>query len=156
MSSASNFSAAFPTSDRFSRSPILSGAVSCGPSGGLIRANGPRRLQGNGPRNDDEGGGRGNGTATITKPKSQTKTPSLYRVILMNDDYTPMDFVIHVIQKFFGKDMEEATQIMLQVHQKGAGLCGVFSHEIAETKTHQVNQYSKQNRHPLKCTMEQA
>lgn len=115
---------------------------------GLIRASGPR--------DDDEGGGRGTGTATITKPKTETKTPSLYRVILMNDDYTPMDFVIHVIQKFFGKDLEEATQIMLAVHLKGAGVCGVFSHEIAETKTHQVNQYSKQNRHPLKCTMEKA
>lgn len=145
MSSASNFSAANLNSFRI--------------SGGLIRANNPRKAQASGPRNEDGGGrgaGTGIGTATITKPKSQTKTPSLYRVILMNDDYTPMDFVIHVIQKFFGKDTEEATQIMLQVHYKGAGLCGVFSHEIAETKTHQVNQYSKQNRHPLKCTMEQA
>lgn len=107
---------------------------------------------------DDAGSDPGGdtGTATITKPKSQTKTPPLYRVILMNDDFTPMDFVIHVIQKFFGKDLEEATQIMLQVHYKGAGICGVFSHEIAETKTHQVNQYSRQNRHPLKCTMEKA
>lgn len=104
----------------------------------------------------NDSGDDGTGTATITKPKSQTKTPPLYRVILMNDDFTPMDFVIHVIQKFFGKDLEEATQIMLQVHIKGACVCGVFSHEIAETKTHQVNQYSRQNRHPLKCTMEQA
>jgi ATP-dependent Clp protease adaptor protein ClpS len=130
-----------------------SGSQNCG----LIRAGRPRGGYGGSEgENGDEGGGRGTGTATITKPKSETKTPSLYRVILMNDDYTPMDFVIHVIQKFFGKDLEEATQIMLAVHQKGAGVCGVFSHEIAETKTHQVNQYSKQNRHPLKCTMEKA
>lgn len=104
--------------------------------------------------NDHDDDESGVGTATISKPKSQTKTPSLYRVILMNDDYTPMDFVIHVLQKFFHKDVTEATQIMLQVHHKGAGICGVFTYEIAETKVYQVNQYSKQNRHPLKCTME--
>lgn len=96
------------------------------------------------------------GTAVITKPKSKTRTPPLFRVILVNDDYTPMDFVIHILQKFFSKNMTEATKIMMQVHQKGAGTCGVFSFEIAETKVYQVNQYSRQNRHPLKCTMEQA
>lgn len=104
---------------------------------------------------DDLDGDDGSvGTAIISKPKSETKTPSLYRVILMNDDFTPMDFVIHVLQKFFNKDNAEATRIMLQVHQKGAGVCGVFTYEIAETKVYQVNQYSRQNRHPLKCTME--
>lgn len=102
---------------------------------------------------DDAGGA---GTATITKPKTRTKTPSLYRVILMNDDFTPMDFVIHVLQKFFQKEYTEATRIMLQVHQQGAGVCGVFAFEIAEMKVHQVNQYSRENRHPLKCTMERA
>ena len=94
------------------------------------------------------------GTATITKPKSHTKTPKLYRVMLMNDDFTPMDFVILVLQKYFQKNIEEATQIMLQVHHQGAGLCGVYSYEIAETKVYQVNQFAKQNRHPLKCVME--
>lgn len=74
----------------------------------------------------------------------------------MNDDFTPMDFVIHVLQKFFGKASDEATRIMLEVHHKGAGVCGVFSHEIAETKVHIVNTYSKQNRFPLKATMEKA
>ncbi len=103
---------------------------------------------------DDVAGGPG--TIVVSKPKTRTKTPPLYRVILMNDDYTPMDFVIHVLQKFFNKDITEATQIMLQVHQKGAGVCGVFTFEIAETKVYQVNQYSRQNRHPLKCTMETA
>lgn len=96
------------------------------------------------------------GTAVITRPKTETKTPSFYRVLLMNDDFTPMDFVIHVLQKFFNKDHTEATQIMLQVHHKGSGQCGVFAYEIAETKVFQVNQYSKQNRYPLKCTMEKA
>ena len=104
------------------------------------------------PESDDSG------TSVITAPKTltatKTKTPPLYQVMLMNDDYTPMDFVIHVLQKFFSKDLTEATQIMLSVHQKGYGLCGVFTYEIAETKVYQVNQYSKQNRHPLKCVME--
>lgn len=103
---------------------------------------------------DDESGHTGLGTAVVTKPKNSTKTPSLYRVILLNDDFTPMDFVIHVLQKFFNKDYTEATTIMMQVHEKGAGVCGVFSYEIAETKVYHVNQYSKQNQHPLKCIME--
>lgn len=104
----------------------------------------------------DEGGDSSTGTTTISKPKSRTETPPLYRVILVNDDFTPMDFVIHVLQKFFGKDLTEATGIMLQVHQKGAGVCGTFSYEIAETKVYQVNQYARQNKHPLKCIMERA
>lgn len=103
-----------------------------------------------------EGPGGSSGTVVVSRPKSETKSPSMYRVLLVNDDYTPMDFVIHVLQKFFNKDTTEATKIMLQVHQQGAGVCGVFSFEIAETKVYQVNQYSRQNRHPLKCTMEKA
>lgn len=98
----------------------------------------------------------GSGTATITESKSRTKTPPLYRVILMNDDYTPMDFVIHVLQKFFSKDVPEATRIMLEIHTKGSGLCGVFTYEIAETKVYLVNNYSRENRHPLKCVLEKA
>ena len=118
---------------------------------GLIRKTG-----GGGPR---PGGGEGNGegdsgTAVVAEPKTITKTPPLYRVLLMNDDYTPMDFVIHVLQKFFNKDMQDATKIMLSVHQKGYGVCGTFTFEIAETKTYQVNQYARQSRHPLKCVME--
>ena len=107
------------------------------------------------PIGDDiDDGATGTGTITRTRPK--TKTPSLYRVLLLNDDYTPMDFVIHILQKFFSKEYTEATRIMLQVHHKGAGVAGTFSYEIAETKVHQVNQYAKQNRYPLKCTMEKA
>lgn len=105
---------------------------------------------------EDEGSGSGTGTATISKPKSRTKTPPMYRVILMNDDFTPMDFVIHVLQKFFQKGIEDATRIMLEVHHQGSGVCGTFSYEIAETKTYQVNQYARQNHHPLKCVMEKA
>lgn len=116
------------------------------------------RLQSGGFDDDDDraDGGGYSGTATITEPKSRTKTPPLYRVILMNDDYTPMDFVIHVLQRFFSKDIPEATRIMLDIHHKGSGVCGTYSHEIAETKVYQVNQYSRQNHHPLKCVMEKA
>lgn len=89
---------------------------------------------------------------TIVKPTTQT--PSMYRVLLVNDDFTPMDFVTHVLQKFFQKNTDEATQIMLEVHLKGAGVCGVYTHEIAETKVHIVSTYAKQHRFPLKCTME--
>ncbi len=97
----------------------------------------------------------GGGTA-VAESRPEVRTPPMYRVLLMNDDFTPMDFVVHILQKFFSKQIEEATKIMLEVHHKGAGTCGVFSHEIAETKVHLVNTYAKQNRFPLKCTMEKA
>jgi ATP-dependent Clp protease adaptor protein ClpS len=89
-----------------------------------------------------------------TKPK--IKRPPLYKVILLNDDYTPMDFVVHVLESFFGKNPEAATHIMLQVHHQGKGICGSYSHEIAETKVAQVNNYARENGHPLLCTMEKA
>jgi ATP-dependent Clp protease adaptor protein ClpS len=108
------------------------------------------------PKNPSADDIDGTGTATITESKSRTKTPPMYKVILMNDDFTPMDFVIHVLQKFFNKDISEATKIMLQIHHQGSGMCGTFTYEIAETKTYQVNQYSRQNKHPLKCVMEKA
>lgn len=91
---------------------------------------------------------------TAAEALPQTKLPRLYRVLLVNDDFTPMDFVTHVLQKFFQKTTEEANSIMLEVHYKGAGICGVFTFEIAETKVHVVNTYSKQHRFPLKCTLE--
>lgn len=91
---------------------------------------------------------------TLTKYKPKLKKPSMYKVILLNDDFTPMDFVIHILKAFFFKTEIEATQIMLQVHNEGAGLAGVFSHEMAETKVYQVNEYARKNKHPLKCIME--
>ncbi len=96
------------------------------------------------------------GIETIVRPKQRTRPPSLYTVLLLNDDYTPMEFVVHVLQKFFQKEYNEANRIMLQVHHQGAGIAGVFPHEIAETKVYIVNQYARQNHHPLKCTMEKA
>ncbi|WP_188410322.1 ATP-dependent Clp protease adapter ClpS [Agaricicola taiwanensis] len=99
-------------------------------------------------------GGDGAGTAIVTKIKPQVKKPSLYRVLLLNDDYTPMEFVIHVLQRFFNKNQEDATQIMLHVHQNGVGECGVFTYEIAETKVTQVMDFARRQQHPLQCVME--
>jgi ATP-dependent Clp protease adaptor protein ClpS len=102
---------------------------------------------------DEEGGGQGQtGIATRTRP--ETKKPSLYRVLLLNDDYTPMEFVVFVLERFFNKGREESTRIMLHVHQHGVGLCGVFTYEVAETKVAQVLDMARRNEHPLQCTME--
>lgn len=96
------------------------------------------------------------GTQTLVKPDAKTKEPTLYKVIILNDDFTPREFVVHVLQRFFAKNEDQATTLMLQVHHKGAGLAGVYPFEIAETKTYQVNTYAKQNLFPLKCVMEEA
>jgi ATP-dependent Clp protease adaptor protein ClpS len=96
----------------------------------------------------------GNQTGVITRTEVRTKKPSLYKVLLLNDDYTPMEFVVHVLERFFGKGREEATRIMLHVHQKGVGICGVYTYEVAETKVTQVMEFSRSHQHPLQCTME--
>jgi ATP-dependent Clp protease adaptor protein ClpS len=90
----------------------------------------------------------------IAEPSVKVKPPSLYRVLLLNDDYTPMDFVILVLEKFFNKDRSAATEIMLSVHHKGSGVCGVFPHEVAETKVVHVTEFAREHEHPLQCTME--
>jgi len=104
----------------------------------------------------DDGAGRDEEgkTGLVTKTRPKTKKPSLYKVLLLNDDYTPMEFVVHVLERYFGKGREEATRIMLHVHHKGVGICGVFTYEIAETKVTQVMDFSRQHDHPLQCTME--
>ncbi|TMM46170.1 ATP-dependent Clp protease adapter ClpS [Qipengyuania marisflavi] len=91
-----------------------------------------------------------------TKTRAKPKKPSQYKVLLLNDDYTPMEFVVIVLKRFFRMDMEEATRVMLHVHQKGVGICGVFPYEVAETKVNQVMDFAKQNQHPLQCTLEKA
>jgi ATP-dependent Clp protease adaptor protein ClpS len=96
----------------------------------------------------------GAGAAVITRTRTQTKRPSMYRVLLLNDDYTPVEFVISILQAFFNKDAQVATQIMLQVHHNGAGECGVYTYEIAETKVSQVMDHARKNQHPLQCIME--
>lgn len=90
----------------------------------------------------------------VATAKPQTARPPLYQVLLLNDDFTPMDFVVMVLQQFFGMDIEKATQVMLHVHTRGRGVCGVFSREVAEAKVTQVNEFSRQHQHPLLCTME--
>ena len=102
-----------------------------------------------GEQND---GGLGAATVTETKPKLQK--PSLYRVLILNDDYTPMEFVVYVLERFFQKSREDATRIMLHVHNHGVGECGVYTFEVAETKVSQVMDFARQNQHPLQCVME--
>ena len=105
----------------------------------------------------DEGGGLDEietGVATRTRPK--TKKPSNYKVLMLNDDYTPMEFVVLVLQQFFTMSIEDATRVMLQVHQKGVAVCGVFTYEVAETKVTQVVDFARENQHPLQCTLEKA
>jgi ATP-dependent Clp protease adaptor protein ClpS len=102
----------------------------------------------------DTGRGGGTGTGVITRTKPKVTKPNLYRVLLLNDDYTPMEFVILVLERFFQKDRGAATQIMLHVHQHGVGECGVYTFEVAETKVTQVMDFARQNQHPLQCVME--
>jgi ATP-dependent Clp protease adaptor protein ClpS len=104
------------------------------------------------PRRGAEGPGSGAGV--MTRTRTQTKRPNMYRVLLLNDDYTPMEFVIMVLQSYFNKNAEEATRIMLHVHHNGVGECGVFTYEIAETKVAQVMDHARKNQHPLQCIME--
>jgi ATP-dependent Clp protease adaptor protein ClpS len=103
---------------------------------------------------DGIGGKDGAGAGLATKTRTRTKKPSLYRVLILNDDYTPMEFVVYVLERFFSKTREEATTIMLHVHQNGVGVCGVFTYEVAETKVAQVLDLARRNEHPLQCTME--
>ncbi|MEM1045608.1 MAG: ATP-dependent Clp protease adapter ClpS [Pseudomonadota bacterium] len=101
--------------------------------------------------NDDD---TGTGTVVVTKTKPKVKRPSQYRVLLLNDDYTPMEFVVHVLERFFQKSREDATRVMLHVHHHGVGECGVFTYEVAETKVTQVMDFARKHQHPLQCIME--
>jgi ATP-dependent Clp protease adaptor protein ClpS len=104
---------------------------------------------------DDEGQGpEYNPLTTVAEAKPQLKEPPMYRVVLLNDDYTPMEFVVEVLMTFFAMNEEKATQVMLAVHQQGKGVCGIYSRDVAETKATQVNQFSRQNKHPLLCEVE--
>ena len=99
-------------------------------------------------------GGNAPGSAVITRTKPQTKKPAMYRVLLLNDDYTPMEFVVLVLERFFNKDREAATEIMLHVHHHGIGECGIYTYEVAETKVTQVMDFARKHQHPLQCVME--
>ena len=113
------------------------------------------------PPPDKDGNGNGAGdrenerqTGLLLKPRPKTKKPSLYKVLLLNDDYTPMEFVVHILERFFNKNRQEATDIMLHVHRRGVGICGIFTYEVAETKVAQVMDFARANEQPLQCTME--
>jgi ATP-dependent Clp protease adaptor protein ClpS len=100
------------------------------------------------------GGEEGPGTGVIVKAKPKTKKPAMYKVLMLNDDYTPMEFVVHILERFFNKNRQEATRIMLHVHRRGVGICGVYTYEVAETKVTQVMDFARQHQHPLQCTLE--
>ena len=122
------------------------------------RLGGPKEPPGGPPqqpprRDDREGDGEGRSGA-LTLTRTRTKKPSMYKVLMLNDDYTPMEFVVDVLEHIFQKSREEATRIMLHVHQKGVGVCGIYTYEIAETKVTQTVDYARKNQHPLQCTLE--
>jgi ATP-dependent Clp protease adaptor protein ClpS len=104
--------------------------------------------------NDKRGNPGGPSTGVVVKARPKTRKPAMYKVLMLNDDYTPMEFVVDVLQRIFQKNREEATQVMLHVHQKGVGVCGVYTYEIAETKVTQTVDYARKNQHPLQCTLE--
>jgi len=105
---------------------------------------------------DDQEGGTDNEVGIATKTRTKPKKPSQYKVLLLNDDYTPMEFVVMVLKRFFSMDLEQATRVMLHVHQKGVSVCGIFPYEVAETKVNQVMDFARQNQHPLQSTLEKA
>jgi len=115
-----------------------------------------------GPGDDSRGGGGvgdpgdGSQTGIATRTKVKPKKPSQFKVLMLNDDYTPMEFVVIVLKRFFHMDLEQATRVMLHVHQRGVGVCGIFPYEIAETKVNQVMDFARKNQHPLQCTLEKA
>ena len=121
----------------------------------------PAWLADSGDDGDDDGDGTvggdgGPSTGVVVRTKPKAKKPSMYKVIMLNDDYTPMEFVVMILERYFSKNHEEATQIMLHVHQKGVGVCGVYTYEIGETKVTQVMDLARQHQHPLQCTLEKA
>ena len=130
---------------------LRSASVSGAPRMVLSRGGAPRMADDDRKRKGEPGGP---GTAVITKTKPQTKRPNMYRVLILNDDYTPMEFVVHILERFFGKDHEAATRIMLHVHHHGIGECGVYTYEVAETKVTQVMDFARKHQHPLQCVME--
>ena len=104
--------------------------------------------------NGDDGVDQDQESGLLTKAKPKTKKPSMYKVLMLNDDYTPMEFVVYVLERFFSKNREEATQIMLHVHRRGVGICGVYTYDVAETKVNQVMDLARKEQHPLQCTLE--
>jgi ATP-dependent Clp protease adaptor protein ClpS len=121
---------------------------------GKVGSNGPYSDRPEMSDVEKRNGGDGPATGVIVKAKPKTKKPSMYKVLMLNDDYTPMEFVVHILERFFNKNREEATRIMLHVHRRGVGVCGVYTYEVAETKVTQVMDFARQHQHPLQCTLE--
>ena len=113
-------------------------------------------MMGDTPGRGDDDVDDGLDTGVVTRTRPRTKKPSNYKVLMLNDDYTPMEFVVLVLQRYFSMDIEDATRVMLQVHQQGVAVCGVFTYEVAETKVAQVIDFARENQHPLQCTLEKA
>ena len=111
-------------------------------------------LAGEGDGEGGGGGGGGTGVGVATKTRTRTAKPALYKVLMLNDDYTPMEFVVLTLQRYFKMSIEDATRVMLAVHQRGVGVCGIFTYEVAETKVTQVIDFAREHQHPLQCTME--
>jgi ATP-dependent Clp protease adaptor protein ClpS len=116
----------------------------------------PRRRRVRAGDDEDPGKGGQDQLGVATKTRTKPKKPSQFKVLMLNDDYTPMEFVVMCLKRFFQMDLEQATRVMLHVHQKGVGVCGIFPYEIAETKVNQVMDFARQNQHPLQCTLEKA
>ncbi len=129
----------------------MSDATKSGPTG-PANPKGPDRPQG--PSGPGGGGDDNPNIGVVVKTRPRTRKPAMYKVLMLNDDYTPMEFVVHVLERFFQKNRDEATRIMLHVHKRGVGVCGVFTYEVAETKVTQVMDLARQNQHPLQCTIE--
>ena len=140
--------ASLPTIEQFLLNPHLNYTVWQAAGG---KASGQFGVSMGGQESDNDAG-ISTGTAVKTRPKTQK--PSMYKVLLLNDDYTPMEFVVHILESFFNKSREEATRIMLHVHRRGVGLCGVYTYEIAETKVSQVMDFARRHQQPLQCTLE--
>jgi len=134
--------------------PVPTLAASAAPLDPLAHA--PRAGEEDGGKDDDGGGSGGSQVGVATKARTKPKKPSQYKVLMLNDDYTPMEFVVLVLKRFFAMDLEQATRVMLHVHQRGVGVCGIFTYEVAETKVNQVMDFARQNQHPLQCTLEKA
>jgi len=123
----------------------------------IVPHQGPVRASDEDDGKTDDGGNDPGGQAGVaTKTRAKSKKPSQYKVLMLNDDYTPMEFVVMCLKRFFRMDLEQATRVMLHVHQKGVGVCGVYPYEVAETKVNQVMDFARQNQHPLQCTLEKA
>lgn len=125
-----------------------------GPDYGADGEDPPERPQDPGQGDEGHDPAKEQQTGILLKTRPKTKKPSLYKVLILNDDYTPMEFVVHILERFFSKTKQEATDIMLHVHRRGVGLCGVFTYEVAETKVNQVMDFARANDQPLQCTME--